>query len=92
VSVAAPRSRVHVPTLLRTYTQAAQVEGRGATVADVLRDLDARFPGLRFRIIDEQDHLRPHMRIFVGAEDTRDLATAVAEGDDVHIIGALSGG
>jgi sulfur-carrier protein len=90
--VAAPRSRVHVPTLLQSYTKAAQVEGQGATVDAVLRDLDARFPGLRFRIIDEQEHLRRHMRIFVRSEDTRDLATPVREGDEVHIIGALSGG
>ncbi len=90
--MAAPRSRVHVPTLLRSYTQAAQVEGRGATLDEVLRDLDARFPGLRFRVVDEQDRLRPHMRLFINAEDRRDLTAVVREGDDVHLIGALSGG
>jgi len=90
--VAEPRSRVHVPTLLQSYTKAAEVEGKGATLDGVLRDLDARFPGLRFRIIDEQDRLRRHMRVFVRNADTRDLTTAVRDGDDVHIIGALSGG
>lgn len=90
--MAAPRSRVHVPTLLQSYTRAAEVEGRGATLDAVLRDLDARYPGLRFRIIDEQDRLRPHMRLFVRSQDTRDLATTVSDGDEVHIVGALSGG
>lgn len=90
--MAAPRSRVHVPTLLQSYTKAAQVDGLGATLDGVLRDLDARFPGLRFRIIDEQERLRPHMRLFVRSQDTRDLTTPVRDGDEVHIIGALSGG
>jgi molybdopterin converting factor small subunit len=83
---------VHVPTLLQSYTRAAEVEGQGATLDAVLRDLDARYPGLRFRIIDEQDRLRPHMRLFVRSQDTRDLATTVSDGDEVHIVGALSGG
>lgn len=87
-----PRSRVHVPTLLQSYTKAAEVEGAGATVDAVLRDLDARYPGLRFRLVDEQDRLRPHMRVFVRSQDTRDLTTPVGEGDEVHIVGALSGG
>jgi molybdopterin synthase sulfur carrier subunit len=85
-------ARVHVPTLLQSYTGAAEVEARGATLAEVLRDLDARFPGLRFRIIDEQDRVRPHVKLFVRSEATRDLATAVRDGDEVHIVGALSGG
>lgn len=88
----APRSRVHVSTLLHTYTRAAEVEGRGATLGEVLRDLDARYPGLRFRIVDEQDRVRPHVRLFVRNEDARDLSTPVAEGDEVHIVPALSGG
>jgi sulfur-carrier protein len=84
--------RVHVSTILRSYTQAAQVEARGATLDEVLRDLDGRFPGLRFRLVDEQDRLRPHVRLFVGLDDARDLATPVPDGGDVHIMGALSGG
>lgn len=84
--------RVHVSSILRSYTQAAQVEAAGATLGAVLQDLDARFPGLRFRLVDEQDRLRPHVRLFVGLDDARDLATPVPDGADVHIMGALSGG
>jgi molybdopterin converting factor small subunit len=84
--------KVSIPSALRSYTGRAMVETRGATLDAVLRDLDARYPGLRFRIIDEQERLRPHMRLFVRSQDTRDLTTALSDGDEVHIVGALSGG
>jgi molybdopterin converting factor small subunit len=61
-------------------------------VGEVLADLDRRFPGLRFRVIDEQDRVRRHMRIFVGARETRDVAAPLADGEEVLIFGALSGG
>jgi len=55
-------------------------------------DLDRRYPGIRFRMIDEQDAVRPHMRIFVNREQIDDLNVAVSESDEVHILQALSGG
>jgi len=58
----------------------------------VLQDLDRRFPGLRFRVVDEQDRIRRHMRVFVGREETRTVGRKVADGDEVLIFGALSGG
>ncbi len=84
--------RVSIPTPLRSYTQAAEVEADGATVGELLADLDRRFPGIRFRMIDEQDGIRPHVRIFVNRESVAGLAEAVAPGDEVQILQALSGG
>jgi len=84
--------RVLLPTHLRSYTSGrAEVEARGATLADVLADLDARFPGLRFRVVDEQGRLRPHVRFFVGGEAVQSLAAPVGTAD-VQIVAALSGG
>ncbi len=68
--------RVRIPTPLRSYTQQAPVvEAAGATVDDLLHDLDRQFPGLRFRMVDEQGRLRTHMKVFVGNDLTRDLTT-----------------
>ena len=85
--------RVFIPTQLQAYCAGAtQVEAAGSTVDLVLRDLDRRFPGLRFRVIDEQDRIRRHMRIFVGAEAASAVDARVRDGDEVLIFGALSGG
>jgi molybdopterin converting factor small subunit len=84
---------VLIPSQLTAYTEGAtRVAAVGATVGAVLDDLDARFPGLRFRVVDEQARVRRHMRIFVGLEETRTVDRAVADGDEVLIFGALSGG
>ena len=84
---------VAVPSQLRDYTCGhAQVEARGATLAELLADLDRRYPGMRFRMIDEQDRIRRHIRIFVNQEQARDLGAALAANDEVVIVGALSGG
>ncbi|HEY1815791.1 MAG TPA: hypothetical protein VGG74_25755 [Kofleriaceae bacterium] len=86
-------TRVMVPTQLRSYTSGrAEVTAVGATLADVLADLDRQFPGFRFRVIDEQDRVRRHIILFVGIERQENLGTAIPDGVDVHIIGALSGG
>jgi molybdopterin synthase sulfur carrier subunit len=86
-------TQVSIPSQLISYTDGAtRVEAAGATIAGVLDDLDARYPGLKFRVVDEQDRIRKHMRIFVGREAARDIRTALAAGDEVLIFGALSGG
>ncbi|MDB5468099.1 MAG: molybdopterin synthase sulfur carrier subunit [Phenylobacterium sp.] len=86
-------TQVSIPSQLISYTDGAtRVEAAGETIAGVLDDLDARYPGLKFRVVDEQDRIRKHMRIFVGREAARDIRTALAEGDEVLIFGALSGG
>ena len=81
-----------VPTHLRSYTGAGEVEAAGATLGEVLRDLDRRFPGLYFRVIDEQERVRRHILLFVGSARQEELATPLPEGAEVHIVAALSGG
>jgi sulfur-carrier protein len=86
-------TRVIVPTQLRGYTAGhAEVRAEGATLADVLIDLDRQFPGFRFRVIDEQDRVRRHIILFVGSERQEDLGAAMLPGVDLQIVGALSGG
>ena len=85
--------RVHIPSALRSYTaQQGEVEVEGTTLADALAALDRRFPGIRFRIITEQDTIRPHIRIFVNDVQFQDLSTPLRETDTVYIVCALSGG
>ena len=84
--------RVLIPTSLRSYTRDSRVEAIGATLGEVLADLDRRFPGMRFRMVDEQDRLRAHMRVFVNGQAVHDLAQPLQPGDDVSIVQALSGG
>jgi len=84
--------RVGIPTPLRSYTNAAEVEAAGETLADLLDDLEHRYPGIRFRMIDEQGGIRPHMRIFVNRERATGIDAALAPGDEVQILQALSGG
>jgi molybdopterin converting factor small subunit len=84
---------VRIPTPLRSYTdQQAVVSASGASIADLLADLDRQFPGLRFRVVDEQGALRKHMKVFVNRESVRDLSLAVSEADEVVLMQALSGG
>ena len=83
--------RIHDP--LRSYTeQQAVVDAGGTTVAELLADLDVRYPGIRFRMVDEQDRIRKHMKVFVNDESVRDLGTAITDRDEITIMQALSGG
>lgn len=83
---------VLIPTPLRSYTGESRVQAAGSTLDEVLMDLDRRFPGIRFRMIDEQDRIRAHIRIFVGGRQTFDLAHPLGDRDDIQIVQALSGG
>ena len=84
---------VRIPTPLRSYTgDAANVEAEGSTLDELFDDLDRRFPGLRFRVIDEQGRLRQHMSVFLGDERCRDLAASLDGYEEVVIMQALSGG
>ena len=85
--------KVCIPTPLRSYTGNEKwVESDGATLNEMLVDLDAQFPGIRFRVVDEQGRLRQHMKIFVNQENVRDLTTSITDADEVTIMQALSGG
>ncbi len=83
---------VLIPTPLRSYTGAREVQASGATLAAVLAELDGRYPGIRFRMIDEQDRMRPHIRFFLNREQVFDLSRPVRASDELHIVQALSGG
>lgn len=85
--------RVLIPSQLQSYTAGVtQAEVSGATIAAALDELDRRYPGIKFRVIDEQDRVRRHMRLFVGREAARDVSAALRDGDELLIFGALSGG
>jgi sulfur-carrier protein len=84
--------KVQMPGALLSYTGAAEVEAGGATLAELFADLDARYPGLRFRVIDEQDRFRPNMRCFVNGLQTFDLHCPLSKQDEVTLIQALRGG
>jgi molybdopterin converting factor small subunit len=83
---------VLIPTPLRSYTGQAWVEANGATLAEVLADLDRQYPGIRFRMINEQEQMRRHVRFFVNGDAVFDLALALNPTDELCIVQALSGG
>jgi len=83
---------VLIPSALHSYTGRGRVEAVGATLADVLADLDRQFPGIRFRVIDEQDRMRSHVRFFVNRKQTFDLSQPMGSTDEIAIVQALSGG
>jgi len=84
--------KVMIPTPLLSYTQRRDVEATGATLDALLRDLDRQYPGIRFRVIDEQDQMRRHMRFFVNGKQSFDLDHALQDSDEVVLVQALSGG
>ena len=85
--------KVRIPSPLRSYTGGqANVTAEGATVAEVLRDLDRQFPGFGFRVVDEQGARREHMTIWLDGERCRDLTASVSGLDELVVMQALSGG
>ncbi|MFZ3321681.1 MAG: MoaD/ThiS family protein [Usitatibacter sp.] len=85
--------KVLLPSPLAGYTAGKrEVEAEGATLAELLADLDRRYPGIRFRVVDEQDAVRPHIRFFVNRELVRSIGVALAPGDEILVVAALSGG
>lgn len=85
--------RVLIPGPLRDYTaNAAAVSADGSTLDSLLADLDRRFPGLRFRIIDEQGRIRRHIKFFVDGVQAHDLNPTLERATEVMIVCALSGG
>jgi sulfur-carrier protein len=87
---------VRVPTILRTYTGGdSAVAAEGATLGDVLEDLDRRYSGIKARILDDQGELRRFVNVYVGNDDVRfldGLATATPDGAQVSVIPAVAGG
>ena len=84
--------KVLIPSPLLSYTAQREVEAGGATLAAVLDELDRQFPGIRFRMIDEQERMRRHVRFFVNGDQVFDLSQPLRPTDEVVIVQALSGG
>lgn len=84
--------KVLIPSPLFSYTNEREVEATGATLTELLADLDRQYPGLRFRVIDEQDTMRAHVRFFVNGEQVFDMRRSLRPTDAVQIVQALSGG
>jgi sulfur-carrier protein len=84
--------KVLMPSALLSYTRQAEVQADGATLDALFDDLDRRYPGLRFRVVDEQGRLRHNMRLFVNGRGVRDLSQALQPDDFVAVVLALSGG
>lgn len=87
---------VRIPTILRTYTGgASEVTANGATLAEVLDDLEANHTGIKARILDDNGDLRRFVNVYVGNEDVRfldNLATATPDNTQVSVIPAVAGG
>lgn len=84
--------KVLIPAALHSYTGGSPVQAEGTTLQALFDDLERRYPGLRFRVVDELGRLRPNMRIFVGGLGVRDLAHRLRPDDEVAVVLALSGG
>jgi len=87
---------VAIPTPLRSYTGGAE-DVRVAvpsppTLRALVDALDRDYPGIRFRMFDEQERLRPHIQVFVNALVQRDPAATLPAGAKVMVVAALSGG
>jgi molybdopterin synthase sulfur carrier subunit len=87
---------VRVPTILRTYTGGeAVVTAEPGTVREVIQRLDATFPGIGGRLLDDSGQLRRFVNVYVGDEDVRlaqGLDTEVPSGGQVSVIPAVAGG
>jgi sulfur-carrier protein len=87
---------VRIPTILRTYTGGAKaVDGSGATLDELLSNLDSAHNGLRDRLVDDSGKLRRFVNVYLNDEDVRFLGaleTPVKDGDTVTVLPAVAGG
>lgn len=88
--------KVRIPTPLQKLTNnQTEVESSGATVDELINNLEGKFPGIKERVCDENGKLRRFVNVYVNEEDIRFLEgekTKVADGDEVSIIPAIAGG
>jgi sulfur-carrier protein len=84
--------KVLIPSPLVSYTTIREVDAVGATLSELFVDLDRQYPGLRFRLVDEQEKIRPHMRCFVNGEQVFEMKRPLHPTDAVQLVQALSGG
>jgi molybdopterin converting factor small subunit len=87
---------VRVPTILRPYTQGvSEVSAEGTTLTEVLDSLDASYPGIKGRVLDDSGELRRFVNVYVDDDDVRfaeGLQTTIKDGGQVSIIPAVAGG
>ncbi len=87
---------VRIPTILRSYTGGdSEVTATGQTLGQVVDDLDARYPGIKGRILDDQGAIRRFVNVYVGNDDVRfldALDTPTPDGTQVSVIPAVAGG
>jgi molybdopterin synthase sulfur carrier subunit len=88
--------QIIIPTPLRRFTDgAARLQANGATVAELLDDVERRFPGLKERVCDPDGQIRRFVNVFINGENIRDqqgVNTPVNAGDEIGIIPAMAGG
>lgn len=84
--------KVFIPGPLLSYTSRREVDADGSNLTELLDDLDRQFPGIRFRVVDERNLMRAHVRFFVNGEQTFSVEHPLKPSDTVHLIAALSGG
>ena len=89
-------AHVRIPTILRTYTGGeSEVTAAGATLSEVLDDLDAHYAGIKGRILDDSGELRRFVNVYVGNDDVRfldNLDTPTPDGAQISVIPAVAGG
>lgn len=84
---------VVIPGPLHSYTQGrSRIELEAAGLSELLDRLDTRFPGIRFRMVDEQDRIRPHIRIYADGVAVTRLGARFDSPREILIVAALSGG
>jgi sulfur-carrier protein len=85
--------KVVIPSPLHSYTnEKRSIEATGATLDALLHDMDGQYPGIRFRVIDEQQNIRRHIKIFVNRHQVRRLDVTLSANDEIILVAALSGG
>jgi len=85
--------KVRIAPPLQSYTNGlADVEIDKPTLHEVLNELDTKFPGIKFRFIDEQNRIRPHMTIFVNGVTVKDIFMHLEENSEIFIVQLISGG
>jgi molybdopterin synthase sulfur carrier subunit len=88
--------QVHIPTVFRKYTdQQSHVEVEPGSVAEVVQQLDSRFPGFKLQLLDDSGELRRFVNVYVNDEDVRYLElldTRASEGDSVSLLPSVAGG
>lgn len=85
--------KVKIPSTLQSYTNGLkELEIEKSSLNELIDELDARYPGIKFRFIDEQDRIRPNMGIFVNGEATREIFISLEPKSEIFIVHLVSGG